>query len=76
MVSPKKQSFHRLDNLNNILKELITLSNQDFSSLDDGLLAYIEFGIKKTGFSTGVVSHIENHFRSGHVLLNKKKSLT
>ncbi len=57
--SPSTSVVNNLSNLNDILKEFVQLSNRDFSSLDECLLAYLQFGIDKTGFSTGIVSHIQ-----------------
>ena len=59
-ISPNKTAINDLSNLNNILKELVQLSNQDFNSFDECLLAYIQFGIEKTGFTTGMVSQIKD----------------
>ncbi len=48
-----------VNRLNGVLKELINLMNQNFASFDECLMAYIEFGIDKSGFETGMVSEIK-----------------
>jgi len=58
-LSSNKSAINDLSNLNNILKELVQLSNQDFNSLDECLLAYIRFGMDNTRFTSGMVSQIE-----------------
>jgi len=46
--------------LNDDLKGLITLSNNNFSNIDDALSTYIQFGIDKIGFEFGAVNKNEN----------------
>lgn len=58
------------------IKELITLSNTDFSHLDDALLSCIKFGIDKIGFEAGVISKANtNDFEILHII-NTNKSIT
>jgi len=60
MINSKTKPLHDIDSLNKILQELIHISNKDYVTFDDCLLAYIQFGMEKTGFSTGIVSRIKD----------------
>jgi len=48
-----------LEKLNEILTELVALSSVTQNNVEDYLKSYIAFGLKKTGFETGIVSQIE-----------------
>ncbi len=50
-----------LPKLNNDLKGLISLSNYNFTNLDETLNAYLRFGLDKTGFETGMVGKVKGN---------------
>lgn len=44
--------------LNTILEELLIVSSTRYASIGETLQAYVQFGLDKTGFETGIVSQI------------------
>lgn len=65
-----------LEKLNNILTELIVLSSVVDNTFENYLNAYVQFGLKHTGFETGIVSQIKGKEYTVLEVVSSNKDLT